>query len=121
MRKFTGGVPARITLVNKLTGLYLQNNSFSGALPQQIWRMASLEYLHANDNQVPGPNPKPHPNPNPNPNPKPNPGPSLNPNPNPTNNPTPNQLVGPIPHGLGYLSSLRSLRLENNMVEATTP
>ena len=53
VRKFTGGVPSRITLVNKLTGLYLQNNSFSGALPQQIWRMASLEYLHANDNQVP--------------------------------------------------------------------
>ena len=52
VRKFTGGVPSRITLVNKLTGLYLQNNSFSGALPQQIWRMSSLEYLHANDNQV---------------------------------------------------------------------
>ena len=42
--------------------------------------MSSLEYVHANDNQ----------------------------------------LVGPIPHGLGYLENLRSLRLENNMVDGTT-
>ena len=32
-----------------------------------------------------------------------------------------NQLAGPIPHGLGYLRRLRSLRLENNKVDGTTP
>ena len=57
VRRFEGTLPARITLLNSLAELHLQNNQFEGALPDRIWRMETLELFNAQVNRLQGPLP----------------------------------------------------------------